>query len=460
MSTYEGSTAREGVRGRVGRWFATVLEALGIATRQQLGIELLIFFGVCAVAASWGLYLFSQFDFLRMCRGFDLWFDSDPARTIANITSRWVIFHERSVMHPLYSLFVAAPFGAIGQIFALRTSTVTTIYVATQSALYAGAAYIALRAFGLAYLDAILGVVLLFSTSAAFYWIGFPEWIALGATSVLVSVIWIAAPARLRNDVTGAMQNLISGAIATTSWVVGAAASLLSDWPKLNWGQAYRHTRDAVAFMAAFTFVQYYLFPATGGFLNIWREAGVFLKADLGGRSAFAYAMDFFGQTLIAPDAGVLEGPRNVPGWGILIMTSYGRGISFTPLTSLIFVLWITLLVMGLLAAARGAVRRPIVVLVIGALLFFYVLHAVLGGETFLFTLHFAPLLTFIALWGVNSPHRWIVRGVCMILIVASVAYNYPAFRVAVRTHNAIDASWLDRPDHPAPAIVAQTDCR
>jgi hypothetical protein len=433
---------------------------LGMSSRRQLVTELLTLGAVCMVAAAWGVYLFSQFDFLRLCRGFDFWFDSDPARTIANITSRWVIFHERSVMHPLYSLFVAAPFGAIGEIFALRTSTVTTIYVATQSALYAGAAYVAMRAFGLVWLDAILGVILIFSTSAAFYWIGFPEWIALGATSVLVSVIWIAAPARLRNDVTGGAQNLISGSIATTSWGVGAAASLLSDFPKLNWGQAFRNTRDAVAFMAAFTVVQYYLFPTTGGFLNIWREAGVFLKADFAGRSVLAYAADFLGQTLVAPDAGVLEGPRNVPGWGILIMTSYGRGVAFTPLTALIFVLWGALWVIGIRAALRGAVRPPIVALVIGALLFYYVLHAVLGGELFLFTLHFAPLLAFIALWGANSQHKSIVRGLCIILIAASVTYNYPAFRGAVAAHNAIHASWLDRPDHPAPAIVALTDCR
>jgi hypothetical protein len=461
MSTAEGEQTRANARGRVSRAFDATARAFGFQETRRFSIELAIFAGVLIAAGVWGAYLFSHFEFTRLCRGFDLWFDSDPGRTIANLTSRWVIFHERSVMHPLYSLLVAGPFGVLQTLLGMPTSTLTALYVAVQSACLTGIAYGALRGFGIVRLDAILGVLLLNSTAAVIYWIGFPEWIAFGAATATLSVAWVAAPEAMRNRATGVAQNFLSGTMATTTWVVGAAASFVSDWPKLRWGQAFTHTRDAIALMAALTVLQYYLFPTTGGFLNVWREAGVFLHPEPAARSLIDYAVEFFCQTLVAPTPGIgAEGPRTVPGWGILIMTSYLQRVPVSALTLLIFGLWIVLWGLGLRTALKGGVRPAVWVMTLGALAYFFVLHAVLGGELFLFTLHFAPLFTFVALWSLRGKRKWIVRGLVAVLIVASFAQNYSSFIAATATHNAIDTSWLNRTDHPASAIVAQTDCR
>jgi len=459
MSTAEGEQTRAG--RRVQRAFDATARAFGFQETRQFSIELLIFAGVLIGAGAWAMHLFSHFEFVRLCRGFDLWFDSDPGRTVANLTSRWVIFHERSVMHPLYSLLIAGPFGMLQTALGLPTSALTALYVAVQAACLTGAAYGALRGFGLARLDAVLGVLLLNATAAAIYWIGFPEWIGFGAATATLSIAWVAAPATLRNRATGVAQNFLSGTMAATTWVIGAAASFVSDWPKLRWGQAFTHTRDAIALMAALTVVQYYLFPTTGGFLNIWREAGIFLHPEPAARSLLDYTIEFFGQTLVAPAPGIgAEGPRTVPGWGILIMTSYLQRVPVTALTLGIFALWIVLWGLGLRAALTGGVRPAVMVIVLGAIAFFFVLHAVLGGELFLFTPHFAPLLVFVALWSLRAERKWIARGLVAVLIAASFAQNYPSFLTAAATHNAIDASWLNRTDHPASAIVAQTDCR
>jgi hypothetical protein len=460
MSTADSQTHAD-ARGRVQRAYDAAARAFSFQETRRFSVELAIFTGVLIAAGIWAAFLFSHFEFVRLCRGFDLWFDSDPGRTVANITSRWVIFHERSVMHPLYSLLVAGPFGTLQSALNLPTSTLAALYVATQSAFLSGAAYGALRGFGLVRLDGLMGVLLLNSTAATIFWIGFPEWIGFGAATATLSVAWVAAPEGLRNRWTGVAQNFLSGTMAATTWVVGAAASFVSDWPKLRWGQAFTHTRDAIALMAALTVVQYYLFPTTGGFLNIWREAGIFLHPEPAARSALDYVIEFFGQTLVAPTPGMgAEGPRTVPGWGILIMTSYLQRVPVSALTLAIFALWIVLWGLGLRAALKGGVRPAVIVITLGAMAYFFVLHGVLGGELFLFTLHFAPLFTFVALWSLRAERKWIVRGLLAVLIVASFAQNYTSFRAAAAAHNAIDASWLDRTDHPASAIVAQTDCR
>jgi hypothetical protein len=133
MSTLENEPTHGGVRSRIERAFAATAAAFGFREARQFGAELLIFGALLIAAGAWGVFQFSHFDLLRLCRGFDLWFDSDPARTVANITSRWVIFHERSVLHPLYSLLIAAPFGALQTVTGMPTSELTALYVAVQA---------------------------------------------------------------------------------------------------------------------------------------------------------------------------------------------------------------------------------------------------------------------------------------------------------------------------------------
>lgn len=437
---------------------AEISSALGFATPRRFQAEILILLAVCAAGAAWGVFQFSQFDFVRLCRGFDLWFDSDPGRTVANITSRWVMFHERSNLHPLYSLLIAWPFGAVSDIFSIPTSALAAFYVALQGACFCGSAYVAMRTFGIGRFDAILGVVLLNSTAAAIYWIGFTEWTVFGAVSILVSVIWIAAPAAVRNHATGVAQNLISASMVVTNWPIGVAASLASDWPKLRWRQAYEHTRDALALLAALTVVQYVFFRQAGGFLNVWRHVDETQASP--GQSIFESASQFFGQTLVAPVPTVFDWASTAPLWGINIISGSQQGVPITPLTIVILALWLTLWGLGVLAAARGGVSRGVMWFVLGVIGFLFALHTFLGFEMFLFSVEFAPLLTFVALWSVRSRYKMVARALCVVLIAASIAHNYPTFRSTVAAHNTIDLSWLQREGHPATAAVAATDCR
>lgn len=440
--------------------FAAISEALGFESPRQFRNELLVLLAVCAAGAAWGVFQFSQFDFVRMCQGFDLWFDSDPARTVANYTSRWVTFHERSTLHPLYSILIAAPFGALGDVFRMPTSTLSALYVGVQAASFCGMAYVAMRTFAIGRFDAILGLILLNSTAAAVYWIGFTEWTVFGAVAILVSVSWIAAPAAVRNRATGVAQNLISASMVVTNWPIGVAASLASDFPKLRWRQAFQHTRDALALMAALTVVQYMLFPKAGGFLDIWDHVGVSGGSATSHLSILNPFLQFFGQTLVAPVPEVFDWTSVSPNWGVNIMSSGKQGIPLTPLTIVILALWCGLWALGIFAAVRGAVSRGVFWFVLGVIGYLFVFHTVFGFDMFLFSPEFAPLLTFVALWSLHSRYKIIARVMCIALIAASFAHNVPSFQSAVATHNVIDPGWLLREGHPASQEVAETDCR
>ncbi len=455
MSDASGASAPAPPR----RWsFAALSERFGFSASRQFGIDLAACAGVCVAAALWGLFLFSQFDFQRVCAAFDFWFDSDPGRTVANITSRWTIFHVRSSLHPLYSLLIAGPLGLLGSAFGLAASKIVALHIALQCAALGGFMFAALRGFGLMRIDAVLLVTLLFSSAAAIYWAGFPEWIGFGAVSAVVPIAWAAAPSPLRNRITGAAQSLLSASIVITSWGIGMIASFLADWPKLSWKQAFMHTRDALAAIAALSVLQYLLFPGSGRMLDVWHQVGG-VGSEYQWRMLGEIILEFFGQTLVAPQATIVEGAREGGGWGVMIITSVGQGVPLKPLTLLILALWLALAGLGAYAALRGRVRLPVIAVVAASFAFLFVMHVTFGGEIFLFSLMFAPFFVFVASWALLGKHRMLARGLCAVLIAASLAHNFPSFQAATTAHNAIDLSWLDR-DHEASREAALTDCR
>ncbi len=415
--------------------------ALAIEDPRALYAEFAILAALCTAAIFFALHQFYQFEFERLCRGFDIWFDSDPGRTVAGVTDRYAPYHERSRLHPLWSMLIAAPVRLISRVAGLNIKDSIALYVALQAACLTSTIYIAQRTFGFRRIDAVLGTVLCFSTAGFIYWIGFPEWLAFGAASILVSVIWFAAPPGAQNHATGVAQSVISASITASHWAIGIAASLLYRWPRIEWAQAYRHTRDALALLALLTVFQYLLFPTAGGFFKIWSDAT--LQRNRVETPIVNHTITFFAHTLAAPTPIVVEGARKEPGF-VRIITNQMAPADLTPLSILVFGLWIVLAAIGIRAALASR-RDTIVIGFVGFVLaLFYVLHSVYGGHTFLFSLQFVPLMAFIALWGSKSDWRWVVRGLCAVLIVASFAFSYPQFQATVAIHNATDLSWLD----------------
>lgn len=420
------------------RALAALAHMFSFAPSKVIITDALITVALGVACAVFALFELNQFDFFRLCRGFDLWFDADSARHIANLTDRYSPFHYRSSLHPLWSLFFAAPIGGVSAIFGLPMSQATAIYVALQAFVVTSVVYLALRSFRLARIDAVLGLLLLLSTSAGIYWLGFPEWVAFGTATAVLSTIWLASPPQFKNRFTGTVQNFLSSTIVVTTWGLGGMASLLGTWPKLDWKSAFVHTRDAIVLIAVLSIVQYRFFPDAGGVLDIWDQTDEIATAS----STFLdYLRTFFGHTLAAPAPALIEGVKTEM-WFFRITSIQQEPIALTAMTIPIFGLWIVLWGLGVFTAVRDPSQRIVFYFVVGALGFFFVLHSLFGGESFLFAMEFATFMTFIALWGARWKFKWVVRAICAALIVLGFSYNYPMFQNAVAAHNAVDLSW------------------
>jgi hypothetical protein len=131
--------------------------------------------------------------------------------------------------------------------------------------------------------------------------------------------------------------------------------------------------------------VQYFLFLRAGTFLNIWREiryANNVNNAEI--VPILPRSIDFFFHTLLAPQPTVVEGVRNIPGWGVIIISSQNQAVLVTPLSILILGLWLLLWMLGALAVSRGRIATPAALIVTLSFCYFYALHVANGGEIFL----------------------------------------------------------------------------
>ena len=94
--------------------------------------------------------------------------------------------------------------------------------------------------------------------------------------------------------------------------------------------------------------------------------------------------------------------------------------------------LWIALLALGLRGALGARPQRPFVLILGVTIIAQFVLHLVFGRETFLYALHFAPLLVIVAAFGTLTSQRRLVRILAAALVVCAGINNLRQFDRAV----------------------------
>lgn len=87
------------------------------------------------------------------------------------------------------------------------------------------------------------------------------------------------------------------------------------------------------------------------------------------------------------------------------------------PLAAIATVLWCTILALGTWATLRRGSLRRVRIVVVGSLVGQALLHLFYGEETFLYSLHFLPLLVVIAALGTRTRLRLVVLAAAVALL-------------------------------------------
>lgn len=300
----------------------------------------------------------------------------------------------------------------------------------------AGAAAVALlyytqRTLGVPRTGAALVGMLGISSAAFLFWQPLPETYPLGSLSLVVGFAVAARACRARIPaVVHVAAGTLGLGVTITNWMV-ALATLAVFEPR----------RRAVVLAAATLAVVY----------GIWSVEALSLAkpplTPMSPRNVKRYSSRF----LLHPDAG---GPIPILRTELITPIMAPPPIAIDPLTSRppqkmvsfqkssIFgggplavaaaLTWLTVLGLGLHGLAAGSVD-PRFRLILGAVLAAQVvLHLLHGEETFLYALHFLPILLLVAAMGTTTRRRRLVEALLVATIALAVANNLGRLRQTV----------------------------
>ncbi len=381
-----------------------------------------------AVSVLLSIFTFGYLDpVLYGLLGIDFWFQSDMTRVFYNMTGV-ESSHYRASVHPLFSLIVYHAIlvveGFVGLFRHITDEQSAQLLIAGAAGVWTATLYSFLRIIYLPRFDASLFSLLGIFSSASLFWFSVPETYSFGSVSILLALA--AAAVHQRRGLAEGWFVAASSAslsITITNWMAGLAATFFSLRP----GKALRVT--IIAFIAVYLLwmLEKHLFPAAGSFLHNSGELNYIFREETGGPLHIMVA--FFSTTVVMPEVQLI-GKLDRPDWLILSVQKslpWQGGV----LTLTAFCSWLTLLGLGLWHLFSGPaavrVRLLIGVLLAGQL----VLHLIYGEETFLYALHFLPLLIITAALSVTGRFRRLALVLAAISVITAGTNNMIRFRQA-----------------------------
>jgi hypothetical protein len=347
----------------------------------------------------------------------DAWFQSDMPRVYANMTSRGSD-HYRASVHPLFALAALPAVGAFWKVLGFDALTSVRLVLAVVAALSIAAFFAIVRLAGLARLDSVLFSLLCSVSAAAVFWFSVPETYGFGALSILLALAVVAAAQHMPvNERWYIGASIGTFGFTITNWMAGIAVAASG----LDWKRAARVTIYAFAIATALWIVQQHFMPTLGRFLDAESVHNHVLAPEAGG--VLVVLRSFLIHSVVMPAIAVVD-RINPPGMQIMSVQHVAAWAGFG-LGTTAAAIWAALLGLGVwgFVATRAHTRLRIAIAAVlaGQLL----LHLLYGEETFLYSLHFAPLLILVVAFAATTRLRPFVLGLTVALIVSAGVNNY-----------------------------------
>lgn len=366
---------------------------------------------------------------------FDVWFEADLPRTFGNMTSRASDVYRANV-HPLFALLTYPIVAALGDVLHVRPREAVRVFMAGIAAVWTATLFALLRLIGCRRDDAVLLVLLAVTSAGALFWFIVPETFALGSLGIMFALALVAAAAfRPFGAWPFVAVCVFTLGVTITNGIAGVVAAFVENPPM----RAVRYILFAVGALLALWCFEALLFPYTGSPTGYGDEL-IYLNPPRPDNWLAVIAALFF-HTLVMP--AIVVAPATLDGgWEMLRVQPSFPGSAGT-CGVIAVLLWDVLLILGLGAAMSMSLQRlQRFRLTLGLLLVFQLaLHLAYGPETFLYALHFLPLLVSLAALAMLTRLRPLTLAVTVLLIVTATINNGIQLRTAlhaVRSHAAI----------------------
>ena len=367
---------------------------------------------------------------------YDLWFEGDLPRVYALISTRWPDPRYHTRRHPMFILALL-PFSKAAQVvLGLNPLDAVRLVMSLVAALWLAALFLLLRLSGCRRLDAALFSVLASVSAGAVFWFSVPETWGLGSVSLLVPLVLLAwARDRHVSAWWYTAASAASLSITVTNWMAGIITTFVR-WP---WRRAIRMTAGALCLVTLLWGAEKLLLPRIQFFMTSKNNARYLFQKDSGGPVQITNVFVF--HSMVMPSI-TEHAQSNRPGTPTMNIQIAAPG-SATLWGRVAVWLWAALLGLGAWGARAAARRqRTFTLALMLTLLGQYAFHLAYGGEeTFLYSLHWIPLLIVVASWSTLTRARPLALVLAGMLVVCVAVNNTRQFSGAV----AFAQQWVQR---------------
>jgi hypothetical protein len=359
----------------------------------------------------------------------DLWFQGDVPQVMESFSSAASPRHARTNRHPLFSLFLYPPVKLLRVLGGLEPAEAMRWCLAAAASLWAAMLFGLLRSLSCPRPDAALFTALAASSAAFLFWFAVPETWPFGSLTLLLALALVARSERRALPLSWySVVSALTLSMTVTNWMGGLIAAFV----RLPWRKALAVTAAALALVAALWTLQKRLFPAA----QLASRPGYFAEhvfhPSSGGPRRIVEA--FAVHSMVMP--AITHKQRSVHS---RLSVQDSRPGSGSPWGAVAAPVWILLLCLGAWALLTVEARRPLRLAIGLTLAGQFALHLVFGGqETFLFSLHWLPLLVLVAACSVLTRARPAALGLAAVLLVCATVNNGLQFTRAVQAAQAL----------------------
>ena len=348
--------------------------------------------------------------FFAIPAGNDVWFEGDGPVVADLIVHRWSD-QSRNVHHPLFPLWTTVP-NYVLRLASLDPRQRIAIIVAASAAVWGAVVFMLFRSLTRTRFEAVTFSMLTTVTAAAIFWLPSVETYVLGSATLLMPLALMAwDSARQRPDWWYAAASAASLSVATTNWCSGIIVGVMSR-PMRRALQISANALVAVVLLWTLQSV----FVSTPFFLGQDHDTRFFFHPLSGGPVYMTRAL--VAHSVVMPQPYVVPEAKWGSRWSVQASPLGSSG----PIGAIATVLWFALLSGGVVAVVLGRASPALHDAVAPTLAALLLLYIVYGEETFLYSMHVAPLLVACASASTTLPmRRWALIGAWTLIVLLAI---------------------------------------
>jgi hypothetical protein len=354
----------------------------------------------------------------------DVWFGSDIPTVFGNISSTNSDFG-RNNKHPLFPLLVFPFVFGFSKLFRLDLLTSARLVSVGVAMLWIASLYTLFRVMGCRRLDAVILSLVGGVSAASLFWLVIPESFSFGSLTIILGLIFVVVTQFRQISWPWYLAiNVVTVSITITNWMVGLLATLVNHrlfkTIQLAVGSILLTTGLWILQRIVFTNSGFPFQPGT----FIGEKKFISAPSD-GGIPAFVAA--FFYKTVVMPAIQLVDSPIR-PDWIKLETNPLSPGSGGLWGTTAV-IAWTGLIGLGIWAFFVHRQQSKLRLVLGATLLLQFLMHSIYGvEETFIYALHFVPLLLTLVAFSLLTRLRWLSLGLAIVFIVSAGFNNKAQF--------------------------------